>query len=161
LFGDGLASPNRGHNLIASLPALILLTGLIFATHAARLEIPGLAPSETPPPTIALRDAPPEARDCLASESAKAYLDALYQRLQETWDSQTPPNEGGFVVLGFVLDSKGGIRLSRVIDQSSDAYRGFGMYALADAPPFGPLSGELGCLEHLELRATLERANLR
>ena len=105
--------------------------------------------------------ASPEARDCLSSKAGQAYLDALYRQIARTWDAKDTAGEGGFAVLGFILDAKGGIRLSRVIDQSSEAYRISGTEALSRAAPFGPLTGELACLAQIELRATLDRTSLR
>lgn len=143
---------------VASLPALLLLSGIVYA---AQISGAGRFPSVPAAPSIRLDDAPPEARDCLASASAQAYLDALYRHLEETWDAADASGEGGFVVLGFLLDAEGGIRLSRVIDQSSETYRAFGTEALSRAAPFGPLRGELACLAKIELRATLDRTSLR
>ena len=46
------------------------------------------------------------------------------------------------MVLGFVLDRDGAVRLARVIDQSSDTFRMLGTESLAAAAPFGELVGD-------------------
>lgn len=149
------------HALAPCLPGLLLLVGIL---HAAVSSGPDRTPfaaasTSSPPPTIRVDDAQPAARDCLANEAVKTYLDALYRHLDATWRARDDSAEGGFVVLGFLLDAEGGIRLSRVLDRSSDAYRDFGTATLSQAAPFGPLTPELACLGAIELRATLDRTS--
>lgn len=155
---DSARGSSSLRSAIAALPALILVSGIVYTAHDPSL---GPASIGLAAPAIRLNDAPPEVRHCLASPSAQAYVDALYRHLEETWDAGEASGEGGFVVLGFLLDAEGGVRLSRVIDQSSEAYRAFGTEALSRAAPFGPLRGELACLAQVELRATLDRTSLR
>jgi len=155
---DLVQSSTPARNAIASLPSLLLLSGVVYA---ANLSSPGPASKALSTPTIRMSHAPPEARGCLSSEASQAYLDALYRRIDRTWDAQDTAADGGFAVLGFILDAEGGIRLSRVIDQSSEAYRISGTETLSRAAPFGPLTGEVACLAQIELRATLDRTSLR
>ncbi|MBK7949689.1 MAG: hypothetical protein IPK00_13325 [Deltaproteobacteria bacterium] len=142
----------------ASLPALLLLSGIVYALQVSSS---GRFDGDPAAPSIRLDTAPPEARDCLASTAAQAYLDALHRHLDETWAAGDASGEGGFVVLGFILGAGGDVRFSRVIDQSSETDRALGTEALARAAPFGPLRGELACLAQIELRATLDRTSLR
>lgn len=153
----------RLRSVVAALPALLLLIGIVLVS---RPDAPGSAPfasapSASAPPTIRVDDVPPAARDCLENAAVKTYLDALYRHLDATWQARAASAEGGFVVLGFLLDAQGGVRLSRVIDRSSDAYRDAGTATLGQAAPFGPLAGELACLGAIELRATLDRTSPR
>ncbi|MEZ4333667.1 MAG: hypothetical protein R3F35_18080 [Myxococcota bacterium] len=148
---------------LTSLPAILLFGSILIVSRSDLQRRARFAPiAPTPPPEIHLIDDSASARACLESEPAKAYLEALHRRLREAWDARPTSGEGsGSVVLGFVLDDQGGIRLVRVIDASSDAYRELGNAALADAAPFGPLSGPLVCVTRLELRATLDRNDTR
>ncbi len=141
-------------SLLESVPALILLVGILVFSR----PVPLSAMRDTAPAVaVDLSALPDAARDCLATEAAKNYLDELYRRLEQTWDDQEGPKAGGFVVLGFVLDESGDVRLSRVIDQSSGEYRALGSAVLEASAPFGAIEGEFACLSGLELRATLDR----
>lgn len=167
IVGGGRAERVRSASLLraalASLPAWILLIGIVAASRSGDPGRAALAPADVSSATPEIRVDPtaPAPRDCLENEAVKTYLDALYRRLDETWQARARSDEGGFVVVGFLLDARGGVRLSRVIDRSSDAHRDSGTATLAAAAPFGPLTGELACLEAIELRATLDRTSPR
>lgn len=151
----GAADTSLARSSLASLPALALLVGILVSWGPAPKSPVRAAVPAVPVDLSALPDT---ARDCLATEAAKRYLDALYRKLDETWDEQEEPTTGGFVELGFVLEKSGGVQHSRVIDQSSDEYRALGSAVLEASAPFGELGGELGCLSGVELRATLDRS---
>jgi hypothetical protein len=154
-------TPRPATSVVACVPASMLLAVLVWASHSVRPESAVHPSTWAPEPAIHLAEAPREARDCLASGAAKAYMEALYQKLQSAWDMQETSGEGGHVVMGFVLDAQGRVRFSRVIDQSSSTYRVLAGEALSKASPFGDLTGELACLEQVELRATLDRTDSR
>lgn len=149
------ADASVAQSLFASVPALLLLVGIVaFARSAPQKAVHAAAPT-LPVDLSALPDA---ARDCLATKAAKTYLDDLHRKLEKTWDEQDEPATGGFVELGFVLEESGAVRLSRVIDQSSDEYRALGTAVLEASAPFGELAGDIACLSGVELRATLDRS---